>query len=91
MGITITINDLDPMTLQRLESEARRRGIDMGTLARDVLRQALPPVGGQLDRGAASQLHHDLDHLAGTWSEADAREFAAAVEPFGRIDAELWK
>jgi len=90
MGTTITITDLDAVTLQRLESEARRRGVDVGTLARDVLRQSVPPVEAQ-PASQAGPVHHDLDALAGTWSEADARAFDEAVETFGRIDPELWK
>jgi hypothetical protein len=36
-------------------------------------------------------VHHDLDHLAGTWSEADEREFAEAVQGFAAIDEEMWQ
>lgn len=89
MGTTITITDLDAVTLQRLESEARRRGIDLGTLARDVLRQAVPPSVPQ--PASSSPEYHDLDALAGTWSESDARAFDEAVEAFEQIDPELWK
>ena len=90
MGTSITITDLDAVTFQRLEQEARRRGVDVNTLAREVLRQAVPPTDAQ-GASPAPTLHHDLDDLAGTWSEADARAFEAAVEGFGRIDPELWK
>ena len=31
-----------------------------------------------------------LDHLAGTWSEADLREFEEAVRVTERIDDALW-
>lgn len=85
MGTALTINDLDVVTLQRLESEARRRGVDVSTLAREVLRQAVP------SEVPTTQVHHDLDSLAGTWSEADARAFEAATVGFGRVDPELWK
>ena len=86
MGTTITITDVDAITLQRLQAEARCRGIDVNTLAREVLRQAVPPTQSP----APTKTHHDLDSLAGTWSEADSREFEAAVEGFGRTDPELW-
>ncbi len=33
----------------------------------------------------------DLDHLAGTWSEQDAAEFAGTMAEFGRVDEEMWK
>ena len=90
MGFSITITDVDAVMLQRLETEARRRGVDVSTLARDVLRQAVPPSEARRS-SPADDLHHDLDALAGTWSEADARPFEAGVEGFSRIDPELWK
>jgi hypothetical protein len=90
MGFSITINDVDAITLQRLETEARRRGVDVSTLARDVLRQSVPPSEAAPPSPAAAP-HHDLDALAGTWSDADTREFEAAVEGFAHIDPELWK
>jgi len=33
---------------------------------------------------------HDLDELAGRWSEPEARAFSLAVAPFSQIDAALW-
>ncbi|MFP4179850.1 MAG: hypothetical protein ACLFSA_07320 [Spirochaetaceae bacterium] len=35
--------------------------------------------------------YDDLDHLAGTWSEAEAREFEEYISPFEQIDEEMWK
>ena len=35
--------------------------------------------------------YHDLDFLAGTWSEEDAAEFDNATEGFRRVDEELWQ
>jgi hypothetical protein len=32
-----------------------------------------------------------LDHLIGTWTVAEAREFEASVAEFGQIDKELWE
>ena len=88
MGATITITNLDPVTLQRLESEARRRGVDVATVAGELLRAAVPPVALPAANG---QTFHDLDALAGTWSDDDARSFEAAVADFGRVDGDLWK
>ena len=36
-------------------------------------------------------LHHDLDHLAGTWSDAEYRDFMAALQEQRQIDPEMWK
>jgi hypothetical protein len=34
--------------------------------------------------------YHDLDHLAGTWSAADAKEFQDNTAFFEKIDKDLW-
>jgi hypothetical protein len=44
-----------------------------------------------LSRPARNRRHDDLDHLAGTWTAAEARRFAAATEPFEQVDQELWR
>jgi hypothetical protein len=37
------------------------------------------------------ELHHDLDHLAGTWSDEEAAAFDAALIEQRRVDPELWE
>ena len=37
------------------------------------------------------ELHHDLDHLFGTWSEKDALVFEQDLKNQRRIDPDLWK
>ena len=36
-------------------------------------------------------VRHDLDDLAGTWTEEEAREFDDVACEFSHIDKELWK
>lgn len=36
-------------------------------------------------------VYHDLDYLAGTWTEEDAEAFTKATEDFNKIDKELWQ
>jgi hypothetical protein len=35
-------------------------------------------------------VHHDVDDLAGTWTEEEAADFAIATEGFRQVDPELW-
>jgi len=35
--------------------------------------------------------HNDLDHLAGTWSEKEYREFQKKIADFETIDEKYWK
>ena len=93
MGTSITITGVEPMTVERLHAEARRRGVDVSAVARDALRRGLPPpaVPPGLANADADGRYHDLDHLIGTWSEADAEAFVRAVADFSRVDPDLWK
>jgi hypothetical protein len=34
---------------------------------------------------------HDLDELAGCWSQAEAKSFDAKIADFSLIDKDLWK
>ena len=77
----LTIDGLDADTYERLKSEAIRRGVPVPDLARALLQESID--------GAA--IHHDLDALAGTWSEEEAAAFDAATAGMRHIDAELWR
>jgi hypothetical protein len=82
MSITLTIEGLDPETFERLESEATRRGVAVSVLARALLQQSV---------NTTAPVHHDLDALAGTWSEEEAAAFNSATAGMRRIDGELWR
>jgi hypothetical protein len=41
-------------------------------------------------RRAALPTYHDLDALAGTWSEDEAAAFLQAVADFEQVDPSLW-
>jgi hypothetical protein len=87
MGVSVTLDDLDVDTLDRLRVEAGRRGIDVGALIKQMIRDELSPVAAS----QADQTHHELDSLAGTWSAQDAEEFLSATADFRRNDEDLWK
>jgi hypothetical protein len=82
MQNTLTIEGLDADTFERLESEANRRGVAVSALARTLLQQSVD---------ASAAIHHDLDALAGTWSQEEAAAFDATTAGMRRIDAELWR
>lgn len=68
-------------------------GMSLG--AEDYLRWRMKKVRKDLDQwqpetGGPKQ-YHDLDYLAGTWSEDDVNVFNEATEHFRGIDEELWK
>lgn len=84
MSATLTIQGVDEPTAKWLEEQARRRGLSAEALVLELIRRE---VGG----GAPPQVHHDLDALAGTWDEAQADEFLAAVADFEKVDEKLWR
>lgn len=52
---------------------------------------SLKPGEGYRALKRARELHYDLDHLAGTWSEEEAAAFDTALAEQRRIDPELWE
>lgn len=87
MGTSITIDNLDIEVLKRLQAEADRRGVDIGVVVNEVLKCSLAPTA----KPSAACLHHELDELAGSWSDAEADAFLATVADFRRVDEDMWK
>lgn len=83
----ITIHSLDEASAEWIEEEASRRGVE-----REILVLQLIHEGIDLEqRKAQLPTYHDLDSLAGTWSEEEADEFDRATAFFSQIDEELWR
>lgn len=78
----ITVRNLPDDVSAALQREKRRRGVSLNQTVIDLLRQSL---------GVRSVRRNGLSRLAGTWTEADHREFLASVQPFEEIDPELWR
>jgi hypothetical protein len=80
----ITLRNIPPKLQEVIQ---KRAGADGLSLNKTVLRM-LEEATGQ--RPAGRKLHHDLDHLAGTWSEEEAAAFEAALIEQRGLDPELW-
>lgn len=83
---TMSIRGLDAKVLAALKKRAELEGCSLNSL---VLRQ----LHGEGASGRTGELpkFDDLDALAGTWSDKDARVFARQTAPFGEVDPALWK
>jgi hypothetical protein len=77
----ISLRGIDDPTLGRIKASAKRLKISVNRLIVDTLRAQF---------GAAEKGFDDLDDLAGKWTDAQAREFDAAVAPFGEIESGMW-
>lgn len=84
---TIIIKHLDEPTTTWLESEAKLRGISVEEIVVDLIHAAvdIQPTPQK------SPPYHNLDDLAGTWTEEDAAIFESAIADFERVDEELWR
>lgn len=84
---TLIVREVQDRLHARLKREARRRGVSVNALTKQLLSNA---VSVHFAPDSAGRFR-DLDALAGTWSAADARRFNAATRPFAEIDATLWQ
>jgi hypothetical protein len=74
MSITLTKEIND-----KLIAEAKRRGLSPEALAEALIQQSLK-----------GQQFHELDHLAGTWSEEEAKDFEKNTAAFEAVDEKFW-
>ena len=81
----ITLRNIPREIQEAIQRRARDEGLSFNKTVLRMLEEALG-----LRRGSRA-LHHDLDHLAGTWSQEEAAEFDAALAEQRRIDPELWE
>jgi plasmid stability protein len=82
----ITVRNIDPELARALKSESRKRSKSMNAIILEYIRASLIP-GKRLKK----PVNTNLDHLAGTWTLEDEKEFSEAIAPFEAIDTELWK
>ena len=80
---TLTIRNVPPDLAAALDGERHRRGLSLNRTVLELMRQALGLDG---DRAHSNGLRQ----MAGTWSEAEFRQFEKNAAPFTRLDDELW-
>lgn len=78
----LTVRNVPPEVSAALDAARRRRGASLNQTVIDLLREAL---------GVGSRRRNGLARFAGTWSEAQWREFEEATEAFEKVDPELWR
>jgi hypothetical protein len=81
---SLNIRGLDEETAARLKEAARARGVSVNRHALELLRRGLGLVPRR-----RTERHHDLDHLAGTWTAEEGEAFARALAPFEQVDEDL--
>lgn len=83
---TMTLRGIDEIITGALKEKACREETSVNAVVLSIIKTSLG-----LEKKKRSAIHNDLDHLAGTWSEQDAAEFARVVTEFDRVDEDIWK
>jgi hypothetical protein len=82
----LTIRSIDPRLRSALEREAARRGQSLNKTVLALLAERLGLAGSP-----ESEVHDDLDELAGSWSKSEAARFDEALRTQRQVDAKLWR
>ena len=83
----LTIRGFDKKIERRIRDLAEKESISLNKAVLRILHRgmrATDPASRRTVIGSA------LDHLAGTWSEDEARKIDRVEQDFERIDAGLW-
>ena len=83
----VVITQLDPKATEWIMREAERTGRSIEAIAAQLIYRGLEAENAQLD----DTLYHDLDALAGTWSDEEADEFRQAIADLEKVDPSLWQ
>lgn len=79
------LRNIAPNVMSLLKKEATKQKISVNSLILQIVERGLG-----IARQTKKNVFHDLDYLAGTWSESEKEFFDENVKFFERIDKELW-
>ena len=82
----LTVRGIDNNLHKELKSQAKQRGLSVNRYVVELLREAT----GQIESPNQPTTYHDLDHLAGTWSQEEAETFAQSLLEQRQVDEALW-
>jgi hypothetical protein len=83
----ITLRNLPPEIARAVQRRAKEKRTSINKAVIDLLEES----AGTRAHTPAPVRYHDLDHLAGTWTENEAAAFETLLTEQRRIDPELWK
>jgi hypothetical protein len=83
----ITLRNLPPDVARLIRQQAKAHKTSLNRTVIALLeRSAAGPA-----KTSATILHHDLDHLAGSWSAEESAAFDDALASQRQIETDLWK
>ncbi|MBA3722487.1 MAG: antitoxin [Parachlamydiaceae bacterium] len=79
------LRNVAPDVMLLLKKEAAKQKISINSLILKILEHGLG-----ISHSTKKIVFHDLDHLAGTWTSKDKKEFDDHIKSFENIDRDLW-
>jgi len=83
----ITIRGIDSSVSLKLKQVANNEKKSVNQLVLDMIRQNV----GMQKREKYTKKHADLDHLFGTWTDAEFEIIQGIIDSQRKSDLELWK
>lgn len=83
---TITLRNIPPVLLRRILQRARESNRSLAATVIALLKERFGLVPSR-----EGSVYHDLDELAGRWTEEEAEVFDSALCEQRAIDPELWR
>ena len=84
--MTITLKGLDKATAAWLREEAAKQGKSVEVVVLQLVRTSMKATLNT----SHLQAYHELDALAGTWSDEETDNFLKATEDLNRIHKTQW-
>jgi hypothetical protein len=79
------LRNVDPNVMSLLKKEAIRQKVSVNSLILQIIEHGLG-----IAYPTKKVVFHDLDYLAGTWSDKVQKVFDDNIKSFESIDQELW-
>jgi len=83
----LTIRGFGPRLEKKIRQIAREEGISLNKAALKLLRKG---AGLECENSGREMVGDSLDHLIGTWTTKEAREFDDAVDDLSQVDPSMW-
>lgn len=84
----VTLRNVPPDLAKLIRKKAREKGMSINKAVISLLEES---TGISNKKNGEKTLHHDLDKLAGSWTEQEARAFEEALASQRTIYPDLWK
>ena len=83
---SITLHGLDSKLYERIKEKAKRQGLSLNKTIKNLLEKSLG-----IKNHNRTDHREDFIEFCGVWTEAEAKEFAGAIEDFEKIDPRDWQ